>query len=58
MKSLKDIDNYLEWAVARREQDAKLEAIRERRRLYLIVIKLNVGIISILCAASAIYMQF
>ncbi len=58
MKRLKDIENHLERYEAQRERDAAIEAIRARRDLYRIVIKLNVGIISILLAVYAIYMQF
>ncbi len=55
---IRDIENYLERSDARFERLMKIEAIRERRRLYQIVIKLNIGIIAILCAVYAIYMQF
>ncbi len=58
MKRFKDIVNHLERSDAGFERDAEIEAIREKRRLYQIVIKLNVGIISILCAVYAVYMQF
>jgi len=58
MKSLKDIENHLERYEARCKRDAEIEAIRRRNDLYRIVIKLNVGIISILCAVYAVYMQF
>ncbi len=57
-KSIKDIENHLERYDARFEGNAKIEAIRQKNRLWLIVIKLNVGIISILCAVYAVYMQF
>ncbi len=55
---IKDIENHLERADARFERLMKIEAIQERRRLYQIVIKLNAGIIAVLCAISAIYNQF
>jgi len=55
---IKDIENHLERFDARFERNAKIEAIRERNRLYQIVIKLNVGVIAILCAIYAVYMQF
>ncbi len=58
MKRLKDIENHLERSDAGFEWGANIEAIQERRKLYRIVIKLNVGIISILCAVYAVYMQF
>lgn len=58
VKRLNEIENYMEYSAAKFERNAKSEVIRERRRLYLIVIKLNVGIIAILCAVYAIYMQF
>ncbi len=58
MKRLKDIENHLERFDAGCERDTLIEAIREKKRLYQIVIKLNVGIISILCAVYAVYMQF
>ncbi len=57
-KRIKDIENHLECFEARCEREAKIEAIRERYELYRLVIKLNVGIISILCAVYAVYMQF
>ncbi len=52
------IENHAQHIAARIERDAKIEAMWERRKLYLIVIKLNVGIISILCAVYAVFMQF
>ncbi len=55
---IRDIENHLERADARIERFEKIEAIRERRRLYRIVIKLNVGIIAILCAVYAIICSF
>jgi hypothetical protein len=58
MKWLKDIENHLERFEARYERLAKIEAIRQKNRLWQIVIRLNVGIISILCAVYAVYMQF
>jgi hypothetical protein len=58
MKRLKDIENHLERYEARQKREAAIEAIEARCELYRIVIKLNVGIISILCAAYAIYQQF
>lgn len=58
MKSIKDIENHLERCEAMCEQNARSEAVRERNRLCLIVVKINVGIISILCAVYAVYMQF
>lgn len=55
---IRDIENHLERADARFERDAKIEAIEQKNRLWRLVIKLNVGIISILCAVYAIYLQF
>ena len=50
-----DIENQVERFEEMIKQSARIEAIKERRRLYQIIIKLNVGIISILCALSAIF---
>lgn len=58
MTAIKDIENHLERFDARLARDAKIEAIREKNKLYQLVFKLNVGIIAILCAVYAIYMQF
>jgi hypothetical protein len=58
MKRLKDIENHLERFEARYERERKIEAIRQKNRLWRIVIRLNVGIIAILCAVYAVYMQF
>lgn len=58
MKRLKDIENHLERSDARFKLNAEIEATQERNRLCQLVIKLNVGIISILCAVYAVYMQF
>lgn len=58
MKKLEDIKNYSELSSLELKRDANIEAIRRRRNLYRIVIKLNVGIISILLAVYAIYLQF
>lgn len=58
MKRFNDIENHLERADARFERLMKIEEIQARNKLYQIVIKLNVGIIAILCAVYAIYMQF
>ncbi len=55
---IRDIENHLARFDATFEQNAKIEAIRERNELCQTVIKINVGIISILCAVYAIYMQF
>jgi hypothetical protein len=57
-KRIKDIENHLERCDARFERLMKIEAIEERHSLYWKVIKLNVGIIAILCAIYAVYLQF
>ncbi len=57
-KRIKDIENPLERFDAQFERMRKIEAIREKNRLRQTVIKLNVGIISILCALYAVYVQF
>ena len=56
-KRIKEIENNLELFEARCERNAKIEAIRQRNRIWRIVIRLNVGIISILCTVYAVYMQ-
>jgi hypothetical protein len=58
MKRLKDIEIHLECFEARYERERKIEAIRQKDRLWRIVIRLNVGIIAILCAVYAIYVHF
>ena len=58
MKRIKDLEDHLERCDASFERFMKIEAIEERRRLYSIVIKLNVGIVAILCAIYAVYLQF
>jgi hypothetical protein len=58
LKRLKDIENHLERADPRFGRLVRIEAIEEKKRLWQIVIKLNVGIVAILCAVYAIYMQF
>ena len=57
-KRIKDIEDHLERYEARCKRDTEIEAIEARHQLYRIVIRLNVAIISILCAVYAIYMQF
>jgi hypothetical protein len=55
---IRDIEDHLERWDAQCKREAMIEAVRARRRLYRTVIKLNVGIIAILCAIYAIYLQF
>lgn len=55
---LRGIENHLERSDARIERARKMEAARARDRLIRLVIKLNVGIVSILCAVYAVYVQF
>ena len=56
--TITDIENHIERFDAMLARDARIEAIRAKHDLYRIVIKLNVGIISILCAVYAVYVQF
>ena len=52
------IENHLERSDARSVRAAQIKAIQERNRLVRILIKTNVGIVSILCAVYAVYIQF
>ena len=55
---IRDIPTRLERADARIERFERIEAVRERNRLIWRVIKMNVGIIALLCALYAIAAQF
>ncbi len=55
---IKDIENPLERFNASFERMMKIEAVREKNRLWQTVIKINVGITSILCAIYAALLQF
>ena len=52
---IKDIENHLERADARYERFIKIEQIRERKRRRGVIVKIGVGIISILCALYAVF---
>ncbi len=58
LKRIEDIKNHLERADARIKRFEQIEAVRERNKLINLVIKLSVGIITVLCAVSAVRNQF
>ncbi len=54
MKRLKDIEDHLQRSDERYERLIKIEQIREQRKKRERVLKICVGLISILCALYAI----
>jgi hypothetical protein len=58
VRRLKDIENHLERFDVSFERLLKIEAIREKNTACRALIRLYAGIVAILCAVYAIFMQF
>jgi hypothetical protein len=58
VKRIKDIENHLERADAMYDRFIKIEAVEEKRKARERILKIGVGIASILCALYAVYLQF
>jgi hypothetical protein len=58
MKRLKDIENHLERAEARYKRFILIEAIREKQKKRKRIVRICVGLFSVLCAFYAILSQF